>query len=129
MIRMVEEVGCDPTISGFDSRHTLNITANIGDSMRLFLWDAKYKTWDSKYAKIGVGLSEFNQGSFGLGFDWYHTSGPMVRYGHYACLNLQFLWVELSLFADWGNKKPQHDERLRKYRETRTKLVNKEKND
>lgn len=79
--------------------------------MRLFLWDVKYKTWNTKKAQFNVTLCEFHQGSFGLGFDWYFTKGPVLtRYGRYACLTVRFMWAEVMFSANWGPGKARMDE-------------------
>lgn len=78
--------------------------------MRLFLWDVKSKTWNTKKAKFSATLCEFNQGSFGLGFEWYHNKSVVTtRYGHFTHLVLHFLWVEVIVSAEWGPHKARYD--------------------
>lgn len=69
------------------------------------MWDVKHRDWNTKKAKISLGLAEFNWWSLGLGFEFHHTSRAIThRYDHFAHLFINFLWLEVWLAVEWGRK-------------------------
>jgi hypothetical protein len=82
----------------------------------IYLWDVKTKTIKTKHADFSASLSEFNPGSFGLGFESnYSRRGSFNRYGKHFWLSIQLLWVQVFLSADWGNKQ-QYIESMAKFK-------------
>ncbi len=57
--------------------------------MKLFLWDVKSKSWNTKKVKFGFTLCEFNQGSFGIGFNWYHNLAKKVDTVELNCYTIR----------------------------------------
>lgn len=78
----------------------------------MYLWDVKGKDYDRKHFKLGWTLCEGGTNKHGLGYDWYYqrSAAQFHRSGNkYACLTLHFLFAEVMISLNWGNK-AEHDE-------------------
>jgi hypothetical protein len=71
----------------------------------IYLWDVKHKSYDKKHVRYGWTLCQANLFDIGLGFDFHYSNNRMTnRYKRGGWLSLKFLWIDLMLSADWGNK-------------------------
>jgi hypothetical protein len=84
----------------------------------MYLWDVKHKDIDRKHFKLGFTLCEADTGKHGLGYEWYYMkrAAQFHRSGNkYACLTIYFLFAEILISLNWGDK-AKHDETWRRLR-------------
>ena len=71
----------------------------------IYLWDVKNKNFNWKHVRWGITLCQATLTSFGLGFDFHYSNSPVTnRDKRGGWLSLKLLWIDLLLYADWGNK-------------------------
>lgn len=85
----------------------------------MYLWDVKSKEINRRRFRLGLLLCEADTGKHGLGYDWYYNKSAIFhRAGDkYARLTIYFLFAEVMISLNWGNK-ILHDaqwERLRNW--------------